>query len=309
MPEQEIRQTLPYISRLNVTKRPTQKWVPSGYTNQEGQELSRQITELPGIECEITAYMGTVKGPAKPFRFPSKAFLELAVAEHQALPSSEETQRTIAELQSTLARTDITWAETVLASKGLPALEVLWENVFSDALDEFPAFAQPAQSINGVPVALKEMQWMADIPADGPKSIQLRTGIYLTKLVDGVRVVDYSVLPSVSTLLFEDSATRTQRLAYTSQIQDRITQLTTQLAGLPEGPSSMKTQIQAQLPQLIAEKAQRDAVTVGSLTELVANQSVQASLPLLLLAIIETACPGIDMAPIQTRMAANLAAL
>lgn len=295
----EIRQTLPYVSHLRVTKRPTRKLVPSGYQDQAGQELYKQIADLPGIECEITPYMGSVKGPATQFRFPSKAFFEDALAELQAMPVSEQTTKSIGEIETTLARTDVHWAESVLLSKGLPPLDVLWESVFSDALDEFSQFEEQAVPFAGVPVTLKEMQWDARIPADGAKSIELKIGMFS----------DTTPEPTITTLSFEDSATMKQREAYSAQLQARIDQVTAEIAKLPEGSSIARTQQEATLAQYVIEKAQRDAVEVGSLISLVANPSVQASLPLLLLAIIETAYPGIDMAIVQERLGAALAGL
>lgn len=298
----ETRYALPYISHLRVTKRPTQNWVPAGYQNQEGQDLYKQVMDLPGIECEITPYMGSVKGPATQYRFPSKAFFEDALAELEVAPVTEQTTNAKIQIEATLARTDVVWAENVLLAGGLPALEALWQGVFSDALDAFPAWAEPTVT-NGILLTVKEMQWDARIPADGSKSISLKVGTY----------VDTNPTPTITTLLFEDAATRTQRLAYATQLQNRITQLTTDIAKLPAGPSTERTQREMDLERQLAEKAQRDAVEIGSLPALVANPSVMASLPVLLMSIIGVlkaqSWPTLDMAVVQERLTVALSAM
>mgnify|MGYP000311272987 CR=1 FL=1 len=227
----ETRYALPYISHLRVTKRPTRNWVPAGYQNKEGQDLYKQVTDLPGIECEITPYMGTVKGPATQYRFPSKAFFEAALAEVVAGPQNEQTKEVQANLEATIARKDIVWAEEVLMAGGLPVLDDLWATVFSDALDEFPSWNEKSNGDKGIPLEVKEMQWDARIPADGPKSITLKIGLFSPT----------SPEPALSTLQYEDAETTKQRTAMNSQMVNRIAQIEANVASLPEGPSDKRT--------------------------------------------------------------------
>lgn len=295
----ETRTALPYVSHLKVTKRPTQNWKPNGYQNREGQDLYQQVTDLPGIECEITPYMGSVKGPASQFRFPSKAFFETALAELNALPvKTEQDTAAIANLEATIARTDVVWVETVLMTGGLPTLDALWDTVYSDALDEFPTWKESDSPVNGIPLFIKEMQWDARIPFESAKSIQLKIGVFNNDQGFGV--------PMLHTLNFEDEQTKKQRLAYNKQIEDRIAALTVQLETLV-GPQ--KAQAEAEIERFTKELAQRVAVENGVLLELVSNPSVQASLPALLLALIGTAYPGIDMALVQSKLAENLSVI
>ncbi len=308
----ELRSSLPYVSHLRVTKRPTQNWVSSGYQNREGQDLYQQVMDLPGIECEITPYMGTVKGPATQFKFPSKAFFEAELAKLQAKPTkTEQETAAIANIQATIARTDVVWVETVLMAGGLPTLDALWATVFSDALDEFPTWREVEDAVGGIPIGIKEMQWDARIPYESAKAIQLKIGMYRMKRVGTQWVIDESVMPVIHTLNFEDEQTKAQRLSYNNQIQERVAQLTAQIAAMANGPA--KVQAQAELDRFTQELAQRNAVEQGVLLDLVSNPSVQASLPALIMAIIGTLrtlhWPDLDMAVVQERLAENLSVI
>ena len=296
----ELRYALPYISHLRVTKRPTQNFVPAGYQNKDGQDLYKQVTDLPGIECEITPYMGTVKGPATQYRFPSKTFFEEALASVIASPVTEQTLSSKSNIEATLARTDIIWAENVLMAGQLPVLKDLWATVFSDALDAFTTWREPTETV-GIPLEVKEMQWDAIIPYEGTKSITLKIGLYSSQTQN----------PVLTMLQFEDSVARTQRLAASAQFNTRITQLTSEIAALPSGPSSTRTQKEVELERATTEKTTRDAIEIGILSELVSNPSVMVSLPNLLMAIIGTVkqlngWDSLDMNVVQERLVINL---
>lgn len=302
----EIRSALPYISHLRVTKRPTRKWEPTGYQNQNGEDLYRQGVDLPGIECEITPYMGSVKGPATNYRFPLKQFFELALEELEAMPQkNDQANQSIANLEATIANPDTIWAENVLLAGGLPALGALWQDVFSDALDEFPAWAEAGSSTGGIPLYVGEMQWDARIPYDGSKSIALKVGLFDNE--DGLGE------PTLHTLNFEDAASRAQRVQYTTQVEARISQVEAEIAALPEGASSARSQKEQELAGLQAEKARLDAVENGLMTDLIGNASVQQSLPALVLAIIgvlkAVKWPDLDMQVVQDRLAVTLGEL
>lgn len=302
----EVRSASPYISHLRVTKRPTIKWEPTGYQNQNGEDLYRQGVDLPGIECEVTPYMGTVKGPASTYRFPLKAFFESNLAKLQALPTKDEqANAAIANLQATIANPSTIWAESILLAGGLPTLTALWQDVFSDSLDEFTEWSEPEEPSGGIPLFIREMQWDARIPYDSAKSITLKVGLFNNDQDLGD--------PALYTLNFEDAATRAQREAYNIQLQQRIAQLTNEIAALPEGPSPTRTQKEQELAAYQNEKTQRDAVENGLMSDLLANASVQQSLPTLLLAIIgalkSVYWPDLDMSTVQTKLAETLGAL
>lgn len=302
----EVRSALPYVSHLRVTKRPTRKWEPTGYQNQNGEDLYRQGVDLPGIECEVTPYMGSVKGPASTYRFPLKAFFETALAELQSLPQkNDQVNAAIANLQATIANTDTIWAESILLAGGLPTLSALWQDVFSDALDEFTEWSEPETASGGIPLYVREMQWEARIPYESAKSITLKVGLFNNDQDSGD--------PALYTLSFEDASTRAQREKYSTQLQQRIDQLTAEIAALPAGPSESRTQKEQELSRYQSEKAQRDAVENGLMSDLLANASVQQSLPTLLLAILGSLravyWPDLDMATVQAKLAETLGEL
>ncbi len=82
--------------------------VPTGYKDQQGQDLYQQVTDLPGIEVEITPYMGEIKCPGQPFRFPLRKFFEDAKAELEAKTNkTEQETAAIDQLQATINRTDV----------------------------------------------------------------------------------------------------------------------------------------------------------------------------------------------------------
>lgn len=295
----ETRSAIPYISHLRLTKRPTRRWQPTGYTNRDGQDLYQQVTDLPGIEVEITPYMGTVKGPAQQFRFPLKAFFEEALQAHEAIenPSTEQL-KVIENLQATIARADVTWAESILLAGELPTLAALWADVFSDALDEFPSWAE-SNSAGGIPVELKEMQWDARFPAEGAKSIDLNVGVF-----------NGDADPTVYSLSFEDSASREQRLAYDAQIEAEIDRLT---AAVETANGTEKTELETQLTARENERDQRATIERGLMSDLLSKSSVQQSFPTLLVSILgalkQTKWPDLDMALVQQRLAAALGAM
>lgn len=288
----EIRNATPYISHLRVTKRPTQKWHPTGYQDSQGQDLYRQVPDLPGIECEITPYMGSVKGPSQQFRFPLKSFFETGLAELQAIEKpNEQVKKAIANLESDLARTDVTWAETVLMAGGLPTLAALWEDVFSDALDYFSEWEETGEK-DGIPIEIKEMQWDARIPWEGNRTIDLRVGMFAGKTE-----------PTIHTLSFEDAASRKGR-------ENRMTQIVADIdrieAELETAEGERMTQLNQELESRNREKAQQESIERGLISDLVALPSVQSSLPTLLMSVLgvlkQTTWPELDLESAQAKL-------
>lgn len=302
----EIGSALPYISALRITKRPTRSWQPSGYQNQQGQDLYKQVNELPGIEVEITTYMGEIKGPAMQFKFPSKKFFEDALAELQALPvKGQAEQDAIANIQATLARADVVWCETILLAGELPTLDALWEDAYSDALNEFEKWSDDNRGDGGIPLHLKEMQWNIRVPFESSKTVELAVGLFLNS-------TDKET-DSIHRLLFEDSASSQQRTSYNNQVQQRVNEVSGQIATLPVGPSAERTQLEQQKAAYESELAQRVAVDVATIGALLENVSVQTSLPALILSIIGTLksihWPNLDMDLVQQRMLTSIAAI
>ena len=288
-------------------KRPTNVWKPEGY-NQQGQEVGRVNTELPGIEVEVTPYItgSDVKGPASQHRFPGKKFLQDGLAELKAIenPNAQVTQA-ISNLETTLSEPGVIWAEDVLSAAQLGSLENLWDDIFSDALDQFPTWKEPEALTPGSKLALKQMQWDARLPYESAKLLQLRVGMYRTKKVDGVLVEVGE--PTVKGLDFEDAATKAQRIGYNNQIQSRIDSLTAEIAALPDGTT--KTQKQAEKERFENELLQREAVEIGELGKLLVLPAVSNSLPKLLLAIIAAVDPDVDMATVQQRLGMALSTI
>lgn len=289
----EARGTKPYISHLRITKRPTQVLTPTDLVDQEGNPLARRETQVPGISCEIVPYLSPeIKAPAVTYNFLQKAFYQQAKEELEAIatPNQREVD-TLAAINALLADTSVTWCEDILAAGGLPNLMDLWAEVFSDALNQFPGWTEGTIQ-NGIPTAVREMMWDARIPFESAKSVELNVGVYLAN--------DPNSQPTQYKLAFEDNATRTQREQYIAQLEDAIAQRTAQIAGLQaeiaamqEGPAKEQkrqqlTQTQADKARYEQELAQRQAVTVGLISTLLSNPSVQQSMPALLMAILMT---------------------
>lgn len=297
MANEELRSAIPYFSHLKMTVIPTQKWVPTGLQNEQGQDLYKQGADLPGIEIEITPYMGEVKSKPVQFRFPSKVFLQNELVALQADPNQSANATALAAI---LASPDVMWIEDVLSAGGLPGLDTLWTDIFSDVLDMFGSFNESQNSGGGIPVALKIMQWDARFPAEGSKALTLKVGAF----TQGVNI------PEVYTLQFEDSETKAARLARNTQLATAITNLTTQLATASD---EQKAQIQAQIDQYNREIAAQAAIERGLLTDVLTKPSVQSSLPTLLIAILAklkaNVWPDLDMPMVTAKLIDRLTAL
>jgi len=298
MANEELRSGIPYFSHLKMTVIPTESRTRTNYVTQEGQPIDQIGTDLPGIEVEITPYVGdVVKSKPVPFRFPSKAFLQNELTGLQADPQQSANATALAAI---LANTDISWIEDLLTAAGLPGLNVLWTDIFSDVLDMFSNFNEEQNSGGGIPVAFKIMQWDARFPFEGSKSLTLKVGAF----TQGIPT------PEVYTLNFEDQATRDARLAREQQMATAVETLTTRLATAPDNE---KPQIQMQIDQLNREIAMNSAVERGLLTDVLNKPSVKSSLPTLLIAILADRkakmWPDLDMPMVTAKLIDRLTAL
>lgn len=289
----ETRGTKPYISHLRITKRPTQVLQPTDLVDQQGNQLARRSTQIPGISCEIIPYVSPeIKAPALNYTFPQKEYYQQAKEELEAitLPTQQQVD-TIAAINTILADTSIVWCEDILTAGQLPNLMNLWNEMYSDALDQFPSWSQTS-STTGIRTSIKEMMWDAKIPFESAKSVELNVGVYLES--------NPNAIPTQYKLSFEDNKTHEAREAYIAQLEDRIAQRTANIAGIQaeiaamvEGPAKelkrqQLAQVQSEKQSAELELEQRKAVTVGLITTLLANPSVQQSLPALLMAILMT---------------------
>lgn len=325
----ETYNALPYISAFTITKIPTQKWEPTGQVNQQGQELYRSNYDRPGIQVEITTYMGNIKGPSKPYEFPLRSFYEGIIAELQAVISARDTltakeNRTveenqqlaalnqqissqkivekIAQVEAIVSDTSIIWAESVLLAAGIPNFDDFWDEVVSDGLDLFPSWEEANRPLTGIPVYLKEMQIKANIPYEGNKIVAVKMGSYLDPAEE--------LTQTVHELVFEDTASRTQRENQLSQYQTALTSRQEQLESTPEEQTEQRQQIQADIDNITREIARLEALEIGLLSDLLATPAIQTTLPTFLLSVIGVLkaahWPTLDMTEVQTRLQQNL---
>lgn len=325
----ETRNALPYVSQFTITKIPTQKWVPTGRTDGQGNELYLSDYDRPGIVVEITTYMGSVKGPARPYVFPLKAFYEDIIADLQKDVTERDTlaaleQRTteqntrlqqlnqlitsqkvvekIAEVQRLIDDTNTIWAENVLLAAGIPNFDDFWDNVVSDGLDLLPSWSEANNPSGGIPIYMKEMQIKATIPYEGNKIVNMKMGAFL----DPEEVMN----PVVYDLVFEDTASKNAREARLAEYIELRTQRQETLASTPEEETEQRKQLQTEIENYTRQIDELEALEIGLLSDLLATPAILESLPVFLMAMIGVLkakyWPTLDMAEVQAKLQQNL---
>lgn len=304
----ESRPSLPYVSHIKIVKYPSLSWVGAG-KNEQGQDMMRRQGNQPSIQVEITNYIGNEKAFATPYTFASKAFLQSNLAQLVSIEKpSVEIAGYISAIQSRLA-TEKLWLEDVLLAAGIPELEGLWSDAFSNALDTFPQWSESQTPIRGIPVYMRQLEWDARLPLDSNKAVTVTMGLYPTAACD-------SQEPVRKTLQFEDGATTRARQSQIAQLESLIADRTLAIsiidaiAVLKASPLSAertarlasysqsiveqadlaayKTQVQQELAGYTQQLAEMRSVTYGTILSLLSSPSVATSIHSLIIAVIGT---------------------
>lgn len=277
----EVRQLLPYISAISITKRPTLVRRPSPQRMPDGSEQYEVNQELPGIKVEIVPYLGSVPGPARTYNFPLKSFFEDALEELKAIPTEQqgaEVQNQIAQLTKILADPKALWVEQVMIASGIDDFTSMWSDVFSVALDSFSDWKEPEQSeeIDGLPYEVKELSWNARIPFEGSKSIDLVVGIF----------EEENTIPTHHSLSFLDKQSLEARDARITQLEAAIQQREEALASLGENEVIRENQLKSEIAAYKNDLDILEKIELGSFSTLLSHPSLQTSLPTVLMGIM-----------------------
>lgn len=327
----EMRSALPYFSHIIITKRPTQKFVPTGYTTDNGQEILQRVTDVPGVQVEITPFLNDKACTPVTFVFTSREFIEEELSKYEEaakqlaairakpveqvtdeeklkLPTlqieAKQNEQAVTQMKAILASKDNMWVEDVLKNvSGLPSFADMWEDIFSDALDMFPSWAETTNAVGGVDVTLHCMQWNARMPATGDQSIELKAGAYTVG----------SEVPTVFELIFESDVAKANREAEAAQDAATIERIDKDLALSVVG-SQRYAELTNERAGVVVRQQQRASVERRLLSDVLTKQSVKTSLPGFLLA----ACmhlkdagrlPNLDMAVVEPALVARFKAM
>lgn len=189
------------------------------------------------------------------------------------------------------------WVEDVLEAAGIPTLEGLWEDAFSDSLDMFPAWV--AAPIGGVQTFIRQLEWDARLAYESNKTVTVTMGVYPTDKFDEPQ-------PERKSLTFEDGVSKRAREAQVAQYTTRINDIAAMLIAvdaikaakaLADGPAKTAA-LAAYNPQIVNqpdldayraqlvqeqtsytnEKARMLAIKYGTIAELVALPSIAGSI-------------------------------
>lgn len=316
----EVRQALPYVSHLKIVKRANLQ--PVTVKDQQGNDVPALMQNQPSIQVEITMYIVSVdttttpptvlteKAFSTPYIFNSKLFLLKILADINKIANPSPQLLDNKKMVEDRLADEKLWLEDILEKAGIPTLEGLWSDAFSDSLDQFPMWKESAAIISGVKVYSRQLEWDARLSYENPKSVTVTMGIYSTKECEEMQ-------PERKTLTFEDGPSKRQREAQLSQLNTVISDRTAAIAAidaikvakaLPAGQERTNTLAQynqqlvnhadldglrAQTAQELegykAQKSQASSVTYGSIAELVSVPSIANSMkPLVVDGIIAT---------------------
>ena len=304
----ESRPSFPYVSRLRIVKYPSMSLVNAG-TNQQGQNLVQRHSSQPSIQVEITTYIGDEKAFVSEYSFASRVFLQTVLDELKAISTpTTEIESTILSITARLI-TEKLWLEDVLDAAGIPALEGLWSDAFSDTLDTFTKWAESTKPIGGIPVYIRQLEWDACLPLDAAKSVVVTMGLYPTAACD-------SEYPVRKVLQFEDGATKRNRDAQIAHLRtliadreivikaideiiawkamplsaERSAKLATYNQAIVEQAdlASYKIQRQQELTGYSEQIARLEAVDYGTILSLLSSPSVASSVKNLIIVTIGT---------------------
>jgi hypothetical protein len=328
----EMRPALPYVSHLKIVKYPNLQVVYG--KDQQGRDAQGLMSNQPSITVEITLYIvgadgTTEKAFSKPYTFYSKDFVNKILADIALIPNPDQNVLATKQVFEDRLVNEKLWVEDVLAAAGIPTLEGLWSDAFSDSLDKFPAWV--AAPIGGVETFIRQLEWDARLSYESNKTVTVTMGVYSSDKFEEAQ-------PERKVLTFEDGESQRQREAQVAQYTTRINDIAAMLIAvdaikaakaLPDGPAKTAA-LAAYNPQIVNqpdldayraqlvqeqtsytnEKNRLQAVKYGKISELVALPSIAGSIKSLvvdgIVATLKKAIPewkNLDMALVAERFA------
>lgn len=295
----EIRQALPYVSRIKYTVRTSTRLDPIRDL-EDGRTLMAVNADLPGLVIVVVPFL-TPTLPMDPeiYEFKRKSFYQDELAALKAIESPSEEQLKAIQIVENLLETHKLWEEDLLEKAGIENLSQEWAPAFSEALDEFPEWKEPETQIGGLPVSIYQNRWDAQLPWVGEKKIEVTIGAYKNN--------DLRLKPTEQVLIFEDGATKRRREAELASIQKDLEATTKVIALLPEidalrksTTTENKTLLEARYSEYPVLRGQKDldefkallenqktmqtqnlerlqSATYGSLPKILSNSKVLAS--------------------------------
>lgn len=220
----EVRDGMPYVSRLKYTIRNTSK-LDFVRELEDGRSVYQRGVDLPGLLITVTPYLASgLQAADSSYEFKSKAFWEAQLAGLQAIeaPTTQDTRAI--QLVENLLATNKLWLEDVLMAAGIADLESAWGQAFSDSLDGFPQWAEPAQRLGGLPIRISQLQWDVKIPWEGLRQVEVKMGIF--------RKADFSDEPKQTSLVFEDGESKRARQRQVDDMTAAISRTNADIVGI-----------------------------------------------------------------------------
>ena len=296
----ETRPALPYVSHLKIVKYPNLQVVYG--KDQQGRDAQGLMSNQPSIQVEITLYLvgsdgTTEKAFTKPYTFYSKDFVNTILSDIAKIANPDQNVLATKQVFENRLANEKLWVEDVLEAAGIPTLEGLWEDEFSDSLDMFPAWV--AAPIGGVDTFIRQLEWDARLSYESNKTVTVTMGVYATDKFDEPQ-------PERKSLTFEDGVSKRAREAQVAQLTTRINEIAAMLIAvdaikaakaLPDGPTkttalsaynpqivnqpdldAYRTQLVSEQTSYTNEKARMLAIRYGTIAELVALPSIAGSI-------------------------------
>lgn len=299
----EVRDGMPYVSRLKYTIRATGRLDPVREL-EDGRTMYQRAVDLPGLMITVTPYLpGGLQAKDSNYEFKSKAFWEAQLATLNAKPELNAQDLRAVQLVQNLLATNKLWFEDVLVASGLGDLEAMWAQAFSDSLDGFPTWKEPATRAGGLPIYIPQLQWDATIPWVGNRQVEVKMGLF--------RKADFSDEPVQTSLLFEDGASKRARQQQIDSLANAIVQRNLDITGVDRIitllAATQTPEVAAELatfnPQLVnnpdlasvrksmvsdrdnvvRSKTEMESKSFGSLIELLSHEAVMNSVQALIM--------------------------
>lgn len=228
---------------------------------------------------------------------------ELATMEKKAEQLAEE----VANIEKILNNQKNLWVEDLLSAGHLPALDELFVEVFSDSLDTFEQWkqlVQDGQSVGGIPVEVKMMQWEAKFPPNGQKIIELIVGVFTSE----------KVAPAQYKITFDDATALAIRQKEIDDLTSSIEGRQAMLNAIPQD-DPQRSAIQSEIDNYTAQKEEKlkQKASRGSIKDVLSKSSVEAGLPKLLITALQkmksSMYPNLNVEASSAKLIARLEAL